>query len=115
MIEQVKLMREIIRLFSIDTVELERHDGVWYDGKQLSFRSINSGDFVLNSHNAYSIEATYQLDEQATQAFLDSLATDINQLPLVLEQQFASAAAMDRFKRHCDKHNIKYQYFFTKD
>lgn len=106
-------MQEIINLFSIDTVELERNDGVWVDNNQLLFRSINSGEMVNNTYNSYVCEATFKLDQQATNLFLNSLETDMHHLPLVLKERFAGAAALDRFKRHCDKHKITYQYSFT--
>ncbi len=105
-------MKEIVKLFVIDTFAQERIDAVYIEKERLSFRSKNSGDIVLNTYDSYYCEAAYELDEENTKKFLSSLDADWESLEKVLSKRFVNPAGLDQLKRHCDQHAITYQYSF---
>lgn len=108
-------MKEIARLFVIDIPQQERMDSLYLDGKKLSFRSKNSGDLVLSTYNSYYCEAVYALDEANSQKFLDSLEATYEDVGEIVGEMFTSPAGLDKLKRHCDAHDIVYEYEFIVD
>ncbi len=108
-------MKEITRLFVIDTVMQERLDALYLDGKKLSFRSKNSGDIVLSTYNSYYCEAVFELDEANSEKFVASLEATWENLDQVVSKRFVNPAGLDQLKRHCDQNQITYQYQFIVD
>ncbi len=108
-------MKEITRLFVIDSHAQERLDALYLDGKKLSFRSKNSGDIVLSTYNSYYCEAAYELDEANSEKFVASLDATWDNLDQVVSKRFVNPAGLDQLKRHCDQNEITYQFQFIVD
>ena len=105
-------MKEIFESYKVETVNLQRNDGFWLDEGRLILRSVNVGDMVEERYQSPYVEARFSLSEADTKLLMKLLDADDVSLPDRLKEHFDSAAVLDRFKRFCDQHQLKYEYQF---
>lgn len=103
---------ELIRLYTVDTVDFQRTDGIWLDGKRIVLRSENVGDIVEARYQSPYCEARYTLSEADSEKMMLLLDADEDSLYYRLKEHFEGAAALDRFKQFCDCNDMKFKFDF---
>jgi hypothetical protein len=108
-------MKEIVECYKVDIVSLQRNDGFWLSDGRLILRSVNVGELVADRYQSPYAEARFSLNVADTQALMLLLDADEDSFSYRLKQHFDGAAVLDRFKRFCDEHQLKYEYQFITD
>jgi hypothetical protein len=108
-------MKEILECYSVDTINLQRNDGFWLSEGRLILRSVNVGELVEDRYQRPYVEARFSLLEADTKSMMRLLDANEDNFSDRLKEHFDGAAVLDRFKRFCDQHQLKYEYQFITD